>query len=245
MNIFSAWRLTLSSFMDTWTRPSHQRHADRSVIAVVTEYHTKTAHQHEFVEALSAYVGCSLRAGGNIMSEAYYEKGDICVMWVIERWSNYHFYKKNSKSREGQVIRALTKTGVTIAVDTTFLKDLLSLSNQSLVIPSRGNNQPVTIMLLVDVKAGTEDQFRSINQTVMSVFRNKPGVLLFQLSKVIYDKTKFIVCKKFRDWDAFQYHLKDPALQPVITFLQTSVKEPPYEKGYHHLIQFAPLHGDE
>lgn len=242
MNIFSLWRLALSSFADTWTRRLLHRHSDRSMITVITEYQTKTAYQHTFVEALSAYVDHAVRADGNIMSAAYYERGDICVMWVIERWNNYRCYSNNRSCREIKKIRALEKTGLIAAADTTFLKDLLSLSNHSMTIPSRSKDQPVTIMLLVDVKPGTENQFRAINETVMSVFRNEPGVLLFQLSNVIYEKTKFIVCKQFRDRDTFLYHLKDPAFQPVISFLQSSVKEHPYEKGYHHLIQFAPLH---
>ena len=95
-------------------------------------------------------------------------------------------------------------------------------------------------MLLVDVKAGTENHFRSINQVLLSAFRNEPGVLLFQLSQVAYHKYRFIVFKKFRNWDAFKYDLTDPALEPVIQFLQRSIKQPPFEKGYHHLIQFSP-----
>jgi quinol monooxygenase YgiN len=114
------------------------------------------------------------------------------------------------------------------------MEDLELLSKEA------GRNA-ITIMLFVDVKTGTEHYFRSINQELLSVFAYEPGVLFFQLSQEVYHPSRFIICKKFRDWDAFQYHLKDPALAPVMQFLQTSIKEPPFEKGYHQLMLLAPL----
>lgn len=243
MKIYCKWRLALSSFMYAWNSFSNGWSTGKSVIVVLTKYHTKTACQHKFLELLSAYVFRSLKAGGNVMSEAFYEKGDLCTIWVIERWSSYVWYKKNKESGEAGVISALTKTGLEFTVETIFLKDLLLFSNGSSLEP-KINDRQITIMLFVDLKSGTEDYFRSVSQGLMPIFRGSPGVLLFQLSQVIYMKTRFIVCKKFRDWDAFRYHLKDPALQPMITFLQHAVKEPPYEKGYRYLVQFAPLYGD-
>ncbi|MCF6405209.1 antibiotic biosynthesis monooxygenase [Chitinophaga filiformis] len=243
MKIHCEWRLALSSFMYTWGGILLGRGSDRAVVIVLTKYHAKTAYQHEFLEGLSAYVFSSLEATGNIMSEAFYEKGDFCIMWVMERWGNYDFYKKNRRSSEAGVVRHLAKTGLITAVETVFLKDLLLFSLARSRNPLKENDRQITVMLFIEVKSGAKNYFRSIKQAIISVFRDKPGMLHFQLSRVRCFRRRFIVCKKFRDWDAFQYHLKDPALQPVITFLQSAVKEPPYEKGYHHLIQFAPLYG--
>ncbi len=205
-----------------------------SIAVVLTQYHVKIAYQHKFLEALGAYTISSLQATGNIMAAAYYEQGDACIMWTIERWSNRTLYKNNSKSAAAKVVGALTKTGLAYPVETIFMEDLELLSKET------GRNA-ITIMLLVDVKDGTEDHFRSINHDMVSALRNEPGLLTFQFSQVAHHKTSFIVFKQFRNWDTFQYHLKDPTLEPVIKFLQTSIKEPPFEKGYHHLIQFAPL----
>lgn len=208
--------------------------SDSTVTVALTQYHVKTSCRDKFLEALSAYTFSSLGTAGNIMAEAYYEQGDACIMWTMERWDSRAYYKNNRGSAAAKEIGSLTKTGLAAPVKTIFLEDLELLSKEA------GCNA-ITVMLLVDVKDGTEDHFRSINHEAVAALRREPGVLAFQFSQETRHKTRFIIYKKFRDWDAFQYHLKDPALEPVIKFLQTSIKEPPFEKGYHHLIQFAPL----
>lgn len=215
--MFRTWRIAL----------------DSSITVVLTQYHVKASWKNKFLDVLNEYIVSSLKASGNIMAEAYYEKGDSCIMWIIERWSNHTFYINNRKSAAANAVGTLTKTGLESPVETIFIKDLELLSKEA-------SPNPLTIMLFVNVKAGTENHFRTINRDVMPVLREDPGLLTFQLSQVSSHKTRFIVYKKFRNWDAFQYHIKDPALDPVIKFLQTSIKEPPFEKGYHHLIQFAP-----
>jgi quinol monooxygenase YgiN len=96
-------------------------------------------------------------------------------------------------------------------------------------------------MLFVDVKQGSEEHFRSINRDVISAFQNDQGLLILRLSRFINDLTRFVVCKKFRNKESFQSHLRSPAISPVMQFLQTSIKEQPFEKGYRHLIEFAPI----
>ena len=201
---------------------------------VLTQYHVKASYQDKFREVLSEYTLSSLREAGNIMAEAYYERGDVCVMWIIERWSSHTFYKKNKKSTAAKAVGALIKIGMAGPVETFFLQELELFSKE--ISPNA-----LTIMLFVDVKAGTENQFKSINHDIMSALPDDPGVLLYQVNQIANHKTRFVVYNKFRNWDTFQYHLKEPALEPVMKFLQTSIKEPPFEKGYHHLIPFAPL----
>jgi quinol monooxygenase YgiN len=202
--------------------------------SVLTQYHVKTSCQDKFLEVLSEYTLSSLTKTGNIMAETYYERGDARVMWIIERWSSHAFYKKNKKSTAAKAVGALIKTGLASKVETFFITDLELISKEI-------SRDALTIMLMVDVKAGTEKHFKSINRDLMPALREDPGVLLYQLSQVATHKTRFVVYKKFRNWDTFQYHLKEPALEPVMKFLQTSIKEPPFEKGYHHLIQFGQL----
>lgn len=240
MKLLNIWRMAVLYLVRTWNKRTHARAMDSSITVVLTQYQVKTSCRHQFLEALSEYIFNSGRATGNIMAEAYYEKGDASVMWIIERWSNRGFYKMNRRTDAAKVVNALAKIGLVSPVETMLLKDLELLSKEAVENPPKSHQQPITVMLLVDVKAGTENHFRSINQVLLSAFRNEPGVLLFQLSQVAYHKYRFIVFKKFRNWDAFKYHLTDPALEPVIQFLQTSIKQPPFEKGYHHLIQFSP-----
>jgi quinol monooxygenase YgiN len=208
--------------------------SNNSITVVLTQYHVKISYQDKFLEVLSEYIISSMGATGNIMAAAYYEQGDACILWTMERWRNETYYKTNRENAAAKAVGALLKTGLASPVETIFMEDLELLSKEA-------DRNAITVMLLVDVKDGTEDHFKSINHEVMSALRNEPGVLTFQFSKVAHHKTRFIVYKQFRNWDTFQYHLKDPAIEPVIKFLQTSIKEPPFEKGYHHLIQFAPL----
>lgn len=240
MKILGTWRMAVLSAIYSWSRRAHGQGPDSTTI-VFTQYHVKATYRDNFLDALRLYILTSLRATGNIMAEAYYEKGDSCIMWIIERWSSRTFYKDNKRSAAAKVINALTKIGLASPVETIFIKDLEFFSKDISGHTPIARDQPITVMLFLDVKTGTENYFRSINQNVTAAFRNEPGVLAFQLSQVFHHKTRFIIYKKFRDWDAFRYHLKDPALEPVIKFLQTAIKEPPFEKGYHRLIQFAPL----
>lgn len=204
------------------------------ITVALTQYHVKNTWQDKFLQALTEYTFSSGKSMGNIMAEAYYEKGDACVMWIIERWSGQAFYKKNRSGIAAKAVEALTKKGVVYPVETIFIKDLELISKEVC-------SDALTIMLFVEVKAGTENLFKSINHDIIPSLWAEPGILYFQLSQVAHHTSRFIVYKKFRNWDTFQYHLKDPALNPIIKFLQTSIKEPPFEKGYHQLIQFAPL----
>ncbi|SHN42382.1 putative quinol monooxygenase [Chitinophaga sp. CF418] len=201
---------------------------------VLTQYHIKNSYRDEFLEVLERYAFSSLQATGNAMAEAYYERGDSCIMWMIERWSSPDFYKKNKRTTAAKAVGALVKIGMAGPVETFFLQELELFSREI-------SRDALTIMLFVDVKAGTEEHFKSINRNIMPALQKSPGLLLFQLNQVVNHKTQFVIYKKFSNWDTFQYHLKEPALDPVMKFLQTSIKEYPFENGYHHLIQFGQL----
>jgi len=75
----------------------------------------------------------------------------------------------------------------------------------------------------------------------MPQFRSEPGVINYQLSQLEEDGTQFVTYEKFRNEDAFQYHLNFPPIQPVIDYLNTSIKKQPFETGLHRLIEFAPV----
>lgn len=242
MKILRTWRTAVLSVVRSWSKRAHNHVSDHSTTGVLTQYHVKVAYRDNFLKALSMYTFSSIGAAGNITAAAYYEKGDTCTMWIIERWSNRTFYKKNKRTAAAKVVSALTKIGLASPVETIFIRDMEFLSKEGALNTSRTHHEPITVMLFVDVKEDTENHFKSINDVLLSAFLNEPGMLTFQLSQLSYHKTRFVVYKKFRDWDAFRYHLKDPALEPVIKFLQTSIKEPPLEKGYHRLIQFAPVY---
>lgn len=216
---------------------------DIAVKAVLTHYRVKQAWQDKFLEVLRAYTYSSLNAAGNIMAEACYEHGNGCTIWLLERWTDQSSYRDNKESVEAKVVAALAKIGLTAPVETILIKDLEPDDANADWRSYPTDDRLLTIMLFIHVKARGRRLFRSINHDVMLALKEEPGVLFFQLSQLSGAKSSFIVYKKFRDWDAFQYHLKHPALDPLMKFLQHSVKEPPYEKGYHLLIQFAPQQG--
>ncbi len=219
---------------------SDKRAPASSPTIVLTKYHVKTSWQEKFAEVLVEYVFNSLSAPGNIIAEAYYENGEPCIMWTMERWNNQTFYNDNKRSVAGKAVNALTKTGLASPVEVIFIKELKLFSKEVSGIGLPTSDQPVTIMLMIDVQAGTQDYFKSINHDLALAMHSEPGVLVFQFGQVFYHKTRFIIWKKFHSWEVFHYHLRSPALESVMKFLQTSVKDPPFEKGYHHLIPFPP-----
>ena len=106
---------------------------------------------------------------------------------------------------------------------------------------AKKEDKPLTIMLFVDAKTGTADNFKTVYHTAMPQFRGEPGVINYQLSQLDEDSTQFVTYEKFRNEDAFQYHLNFPPIQPVIDYLNTSIKKQPFQTGLHRLKRFAPL----
>lgn len=210
---------------------------------VLTHYHVKTCQHEQFSAMVSAYVFSSLKANGNIMAAAYYEQGDVTVMWVMERWHSGDFYEENCKSSAAEVVRVFIATGGALLKERLFMRnlELFSRDGPRKTVPG-ADEHPLSVMLLIDIKRGMAGRFRHINGVAMPAVQKERGLLTFQFYQVINHKTRFVVYKKFYNREALQYHLKSGAIAPVIRFLQTSVKDPPFEKAYHHLIEFAPLY---
>ncbi|MDF2187930.1 antibiotic biosynthesis monooxygenase [Paraflavitalea sp. CAU 1676] len=206
------------------------------------QYNVKQAYQEVFWEALTRYVFSSLKTPGNIMSEAYYEEGDSTTLWIIERWDNNQTLQKNEESPVARHIKALAKEGLESPAQTYLVADLEPLPDEAYRRTPAAHDHPLTIMLFVDTKKGTEDTFKKLYHAAMPAFRDEPGVITYQLCQSIADKTKFITYEKFRSEEAFREHLKESAVEPVLQFLQTSITAPPFEKGLHRLIELAPLH---
>ncbi|WP_173002962.1 putative quinol monooxygenase [Chitinophaga sp. SYP-B3965] len=245
MKRFKIWWLAVLSLIVAGENSLQAQPSDSAVIMVLTHYDVKPPYQQKFRKALWNYVFSSLKADGNIMAEAYYEEGNPSGIWMIERWSSRSFHDENIKSGVAKAILALTKDGLASPVDIVFAEDLEPISKEAYRKTFKIGDQPITIMLFVDAKEGTESVFKSLYHVAMPEFRSEPGVLTYQLSQVSDDKTKFITYEKFRNEAAFQYHLKIPAVEPVIAYLRTSIKEQPFEKGLHRLIEFAPLFREE
>jgi len=227
-------------FLLTTPVPAKANALPATVAVRLTQYHVKPSFREKFREALSSYVSGSLKAAGNIMAEAYYEETAPSVLWLIERWSDRSFLDKNDGSPAAKNIGALAKDGLESPAAIYFVQDLEPLPKAAYRKMARAGDHPLTIMLFVDAKEGTEDHFKSLYHTAMPAFRDEPGVITYQLSQLSADKTQFITYEKFRSPEAFQDHLKIPAVEPVVQYLRTSIKAPPFEKGLHRLIGFAP-----
>ncbi|MDF2187922.1 antibiotic biosynthesis monooxygenase [Paraflavitalea sp. CAU 1676] len=206
----------------------------------MTRYQVKAARQDEFMQVLRGYVSSSLLEAGNVMAAAYSEHGDPSVIWVVERWTNKEYYAKNGKSPAAQAVTLLARTGLSARVEKMYLKDLGLFSGSDVHRVAAGVENPLIIMLIVDVKRKEEDQFRLINHAAIATLGAEPGLLSFRFSQDCNRKGRFVIHKEFHDRQAFQSHLKNPGIAPVIRFLQHSVRKPPFEKKYHHLIELAP-----
>ncbi len=210
-------------------------------VGKLTRFEVKAEFLDEFKEALSSYVTTSISKDGNIMSEAYFEKEKPSTLWLIERWKNVKESEKFNSASEMNKIISLSKKALTNPVKIIKIKDLEPLSKEEWRRASRKEDNQLTIMLFVDAKKGTQQNFKDVYHVAMPQFRSEPRVVTYQLSEIENDPTQFVTYEKFRGDDAFQYHLKFPPIQPVIDYLNSSIKEQPFQKGIHNLIEFAPL----
>lgn len=220
--------------------PGH--HAVKSPVVRLLQYQVRPEYQAEFRKALEEYVNTSVNATGNIMAEAYYEENDSARLWIIERWTDQRSLERNGESNAAKAIAGLMKQALLTPADTIFMNDLEPLAKEDYHKIPDANDRPLTIMLFVDAKPGTENEFKKLYHAAMPAFRNEAGVIAYQLSQSPSDKTKFVTYEKFRSEEAFQYHLQFPPVKPVVQYLRTSIKEQPFEKGLHRLIEFAPLY---
>lgn len=212
-----------------------------SVVARLIRYEVQPESQSSFRQAVSDYVFYSLKSENNVLSEAYYEQADSTVLWIIERWSNKDGLDKASRSSGFKAIESLSRSSLKQPAKMIYVKDLEALSKQQWRSVAGKQDQPLTIMLFVDAKPGTENNFKEVYRSAMPHFRGEQGVINYQLSQLEEDSTQFVTYEKFRNEDAFQYHLNFPPIQPVIDYLNTSIKKQPFEKGLHRLIEFAPV----
>ncbi|WP_309789679.1 putative quinol monooxygenase [Filimonas zeae] len=210
---------------------------------MLTHYQVKTCYHEQFTAMISMYVFNSLKATGNIMAAAYYEQGDVTVIWVMERWSNGALYEENRKSPAAEMVRVFTEAEGAVLKERLYMRELEWFTRDSprKALPET-DEHPLVVMLFVDVKRGMAAQFIRMNRAAIPAIQMDAGLLTFQLSQVVKYNTRFVVYKKFYNRDALQNHLKSAAIVPVIRFLQSAVKEPPFERAYHHLIEFAPLY---
>ncbi|QSB28630.1 antibiotic biosynthesis monooxygenase [Flavobacterium sp. CLA17] len=214
---------------------------NQEMAAQITRYEVKKDDQEKFQKALKEYVSAALSNEENIMAEAYFEKENQAVIWLFERWNNQKELEQFRKNSKAKAVTIVAKTALAKPEKIIYVKDLEPISKKEWRRASKAEDNQLTIMLFVEAKAGTEENFRKLYHIAMPQFRSEPGVVTYQLSQAEKDATQFITFEKFRSNDAFQYHLNFPPIQPVLDYLNTSIKKQPFQDGIHHLIEFAPL----
>jgi len=207
-------------------------------MARLTNYHVKPAYQAKFRQVLSEYVINSLQAAGNIMAEAYAELDESSRFWLIERWNSPALleHSQHSSPAAGLAPQALVSPA-----EIRLVQDLEPLSKVDWQRAPEAADQPMTVMLFVDAKAGTGAEFKRRYHAAMPQIRGEAGVVTYQLTQVQGADDRFITYEKFRSAQALQDHLKLPFLAPILDFLHTSITNPPFEQGLHKLTELAPL----
>ena len=212
-----------------------------NLAARLIRYEVRPEFQLVFRKAVSDYIMHSVSSETNILSEAFYEQDKPSVLWIIERWNNKKALEKISKSSWFRSIDSLSRHALIKPAESFYVKDLEPLSKQQWRSSAQKGDKPVIVMLFVDSKPGTENDFKKLYHTAMPLFRSEPGVINYQLSQFTDDSTRFVTYEKFRNEDAFQYHLHFPPIKAVLDYLHTSIKKQPFETGLHKLIVFAPI----
>jgi len=208
-------------------------------VAILTHYEVEQGHEKKFLNVLLGYVNRANTKKNNIMAEVYQEQENPSVLWTIERWNSKEEFDKMRKDTTFNQVEQLSKKSLVQPAKIISIKDLEPISKNEWRRTPEKDDKPITIMLFVNSKAGTEDNFKEVYHTAMPQFRGEPGVINYQLSQLEEDNTQFVTYEKFRNEDAFQYHLKFPPIQPVINYLNSSIKRQPFQTGLHRLIEFA------
>lgn len=214
---------------------------DHDVIGRLSRFEVKPTHLESFRGALSNYVSQALMEKGNIQAEAYSEQDKPSVLWLIERWANRGDLERFGAGAEARVIAAGRAEALSAEAEVCHVTDLEPLSKLQWRRAARASDRPLTVMLFVDSREGTQEEFKARYHRAMPLFRSQPGVVTYQLSQVLGDDSRFVTYEKFRSDAAFQDHLAFPPITPVIDYLQTSIKEQPFQSGLHVLVEFAPL----
>src|SRR5688572_9418143 len=144
------------------------------------------------------------------------------------------------RSAQSKVIATLKAEALSTNAEVYHVTDLEPLSKSQWRRTARADDRPLTVMLFVDSKEGTQGEFKATYHRAMPPFRSQSGVVTYQLSQVLGDDTKFVTYEKFRSDAAFQSHLAFPPIKPVIDYLQTGIKQQPFQSGLHILVEFAP-----
>lgn len=236
--------LTLVCFLnapDTYSTSVAAQCNSQDVYVIITRYEIQGNAKEQIGKALNTYVQLALAHESNIMAEVFQEEERPLVLWVLERWNSKDSYKEFSQSPRVKEMLALSKTALSRPVKTYYLKDLAPLSKSEWRSVPAKDDKPIVIMLFVDSKPGTEATFTEVYDTAMPKFRGEPGVITYGLSQSLDDRTQFVTYEKFRNEDAFKYHLNFPPIQPVLDYLNTSVKKQPFQAGLHRLVPLTPL----
>ena len=214
---------------------------EHEIISLITRYDVNQREQERFRNVLADYVEQAIAQEGSVMAEAYYEQENPLIVWVIERWTSKDALRSAHESKQFRAIELLARKALIKPAQNTYIKDLEPLSKEQWRRVAAREDKPITIMLFVDAKAGTEADFKRTYHAAMPQFRAEPGVINYQLSQFEEDSTQFVTYEKFKDDAGFQYHLNFPPIQPVIEYLNTNIKKQPFQSGLHRLIEFSPL----
>lgn len=207
---------------------------------VITRYDIQESTKEKIAKALNTYVLHAVANEDNIMAEVFQEQEQPLVLWVVERWKTKDEFKDFFQSTNVKKMLQLSKTELLRPTTTYYLKDLAPLSKSDWRNAPTKNDKPIVIMLFVNSKPGTEDTFTKLYDAAMPKFRSEPGVIAYGLSQFEDDRTQFVTYEKFRNEDAFKYHLNFPPIQPVLDYLNTSIKAQPFQRGLHRLVPLAP-----
>jgi len=209
------------------------------VIGKLTRYEVSAANRESFRKALTEYTDEAMGGEGNIMAESYQEQEKPRSFWLIERWQNRNALDQFAHHPSAKEIEVLKADEPGTAAETYFIKDLAPLSKKEWRVAPRAEDQPLTVMLFVDSKPGTQDHFMATYHTALPPFRSQPGVIAYQLSRIEGEVTKFVTYEKFRSPEAFQAHLNFPPIKPVLGYLETSIRKQPFQAGLRLLVELT------
>lgn len=240
--IMLSWAMTVSVLLDstdTYSKSGPSQGNSEDVCVIITRYEIQQSAKARMSRRLDAYVRIALSDENNVMAEFFQEDDQPFVLWVLERWKRREHYQEFTQRADVRML-SVPQSVLFRPIERYYLKDLAPLSRNEWRRAPGNDDKPIVVMLFVDSKPGTESAFIRVYDEAMPKFRSEPGVITYGLAQSEDDASQFVTYEKFRNEDAFKFHLSFPPIQPVLDYLNTSIKKQPFQTGLHRLVPVTP-----
>jgi quinol monooxygenase YgiN len=221
----------------TTTSSSPEMTADGDQIVMLVTFKVKSEMRSTFKQALLDDVSNARQESGCISMVLFEAKDDPGILFLFERWQNQSALDNHFAQPYTKAVLGLAEMALTSPMQILYVEDLVPLPVKDLQ-SSNVNPEGVDLIVLFEVKEGMDERFKE--QFLNSVRHSRPelGCEAFHIHAVRGDDSKFVLYERWRNQEAFNFHLAQPYTQELFdSFGSTLVK--PVEDGLIYIRELT------